>query len=89
MYAYLMLLQVEVTAFHSNMLFRKLNAIRVGEPKPYQCIANYTHMLASSLWPYSSYENIWTAVSRYLVLWSPDFPRTCARDCPICSVPQL
>ncbi len=38
-------------------------------------VYKYTHTAVSSLWPYSSLIAERTAVSRYLALWSPDFPR--------------
>lgn len=38
-------------------------------------VYRYTHTVVSSLWPYSSFIAERTAVSRYLALWSPDFPR--------------
>src|SRR5690606_36564147 len=50
-YAYLMLLRMEVTAFHPARLRDESCAIRRW---PYRCGPEAAHLTVSSLWPYSS-----------------------------------
>ncbi len=95
-HAYLVLLRVEVAAFHPAALaspwaMRTPRSNRGGVRPTGRTLA-----ADSSLWPCSSArparERVTdrTAVSRYLALWSPDLPRCRKhRDRPVCLAPGL
>ena len=76
-HAYLVLLPVEVAAFHPAALVSEETCI-MATPMTV-CTRTYTLATDSSLWPCSSAlspkRRRRTAVSRYRVLWSPDLPR--------------
>ena len=95
-HAYLVLLRVEVAAFHpaapaSPEATRTPRSNRGGVRPTGRTLA-----ADSSLWPCSSASLAReraadrAAVSRYLALWSPDLPRCRKhRDRPVCLAPEL
>lgn len=74
-HAYLVLLQIEVTAFHPAAPHRETR--RAARKSPCRCTNAFA--ADSSLWPCSSArlanQTCRTAVSRYPARWSPDLPR--------------
>jgi len=93
-HAYLMLLRIEVAAFHPAVLHHLRDASsrldRGGEgfhTHPHCRLVSVALFLRSRC---ARRFNHWTVVNRYPVLWSPDLPRcTWHRDCPICFAPTL
>jgi len=89
-HAYLKLLQIEVAAFHpvAPWLLDAACSTEVAVPvcdtaHPYDRLVSVALFLSS---PQTAYR---TAVSRYLALRSPDFPRCVHRDCPACPTRAL